>query len=94
MVPKQTILLLTNFHRTASVLRNQNPIPNPNTTPHPLPLLIQPPRSHSQDARLVQLLDAALGEVDAGGGLGGGFDALDEDAVEEGSEGFDGFEGG
>jgi hypothetical protein len=42
--------------------------------------------TNSENLSLVLFLDAALGEEDARGGLGFGLDALDEDAVQEGSE--------
>lgn len=43
----------------------------------------------SEDLSLVLLLDSSLGEEDAGGSLGLGLDALDQDAVQEGSKGLD-----
>lgn len=62
------------------------------TTLNSLALLIQTPRTHSQDSRLVQFLDARLWEEDAACGFGFGFYALNKHAVEQRRERFDGFE--
>lgn len=43
-------------------------------------------RANSENLGNVLLLDAALREEDARGGLGLGLDTLDQDAVEEGGE--------
>ena len=83
-----------NPKKDQTYLRNQHSIPSLNTTGDPLPILIQTTWSNSQDLRLIQLFDGGLGQEDAGCGLGLGFDALHEDAVEEWCEGADGFEGG
>jgi hypothetical protein len=61
---------------------------------YPLALLIQAPRTHRQNSRLVQFLHAGLGEENATCRFGLGFYALDEHAVEERREGLDGFESG
>lgn len=45
--------------------------------------------ANSEDLGLVLLLDGSLGEEDTGGSLGLGLDALDQDAVQEGSERLD-----
>jgi hypothetical protein len=75
-------------------LRNQNLITRCNTRCDSLALLIEATRSNGKHTRLIELLDAALWEEDAAGGLGLGLDALDEHAVEERGEGLDGFECG
>jgi hypothetical protein len=73
-------------------LRNQNLITSSNTHSYPLAILVQSAGSHGQNLGLVQLLDGGLGQEDAAGGLRLGFDALDQDAVEERCEGADGFQ--
>lgn len=78
--------------RVTTYLRNQHLIPSPNAHLHPLPLLIQRPRPDSQHARLVQLLDAALGEEDARRRLRLRLDALHQHAVEERRQRLDRFE--
>lgn len=73
----------------ATYLRNQNLVAGGDTHGDTVAILGQETRANSEDLGLVLLLDAALGEEDAGGGLGLGLDALDQDAVEEGSKALD-----
>ena len=75
-------------------LRNQNLITSRNSHRHALAISINSTGSNSEDLGLVELLDARLGQVDAGGGLGLGLDALDENAVQKGDEGLDGADRG
>lgn len=79
--------------RISTYLRNQNLVTWLHTRRDPLSLLIQRTRANSQYLRLVQFLDGALGEKDAGSGLSLGLHALDEDAVQKGSDGADGLDG-
>lgn len=54
-----------------------------------LAVLVEGTGANGEDLSLVLLLDTALREEDAGGSLGLGLDALDQDAVEEGSKALD-----
>lgn len=74
--------------------RYQNPIPLLYTHRHPLAVLIQGAGADGQDLGLVEVFLRGLGEEDAAGGLFGRLHALDEDAVHEGEDGFDGADGG
>lgn len=73
----------------ATYLRNQNLVASADTHGDAVAILGQETRANSEDLGLVLLLDAALGQEDARGGLGLGLDALDEDAVQEGSKALD-----
>lgn len=75
-------------------LRNQDPVSHRHAHRQALPLFIYPAGADGQDFGLVELLLRRLGDEDAAGGLGLGFEPLHEDAVEEGGDGFDGFDGG
>jgi hypothetical protein len=77
MVSKQTVLLLANFNRRATILRNQHLITFLDTHRHSLPIFSQGTRSHGQDFRLVEFLDGRFGEVDSTGRAGFGLDTLD-----------------
>lgn len=73
----------------ATYLGNQNLVAVSDTHGEALAILVHGTRANSEDLGLVLLLDAALREEDAGGGLGLGLDALDQDAVQERSETLD-----
>ena len=75
-------------------LRNQHLIARSHTRLYSLAFLVQCARSYSNDHRLVKLLDCALWQENTAGCPCLGFHALNEDTVEEGSEGLDGSEGG
>lgn len=77
----------------ATYLRNQNLVTSADTHGDAVSILGQEARANSEDLGLVLLLDAALGQEDARGGLGLGLDALDEDTVQEGSKALDVAEG-
>jgi len=83
MVPKKVILLIADFDRTASILWDQHLVPRCYAGCYSLSILIQPPRSYSQNLCLRELLHTALGQEDAGCSFGLGLEPLDEDAVEE-----------
>jgi len=70
-------------------LGNQNPITRRDTHGCPLSILVQPARPDGQHLRLVELLDARLGQEDAARRLCLGLDALHEHAVEEGDKAAD-----
>lgn len=75
-------------------LRNQNLITRLHTRLNPLAIFIESTRANGQHFRFVQVLDYALWEENSTSGLGVGLDALHEDAVEEGRDGFDALDGG
>jgi len=75
-------------------LRNQDLISGLHTALYPLAILIQTPRTDCQNSRLVQFLDAGLGEENAACSFGLGLYALDEYTVEQRREGLDGSESG
>jgi hypothetical protein len=74
---------------SATYLRNQNFVAGADTHGEALAILVKGTGANGEDLGLVLLLDAALREEDAGGGLGLGLDSLDQDAVQEGSEALD-----
>lgn len=80
-------------HLPSTHLRNQNPVANLHGRRNPLSITVKSTRSNSEDLSLRELLDGILGEEDAGGGLGLGLHALDENAVEERLESLDVAEG-
>jgi hypothetical protein len=61
---------------------------------YPLAISIQCTWSHGKHFGLVQLLDSALWQKYASGSFHIGFYSLDQYAVEEGRNGFDGLESG
>ena len=61
-------------------------VTNSNTHGQTLTISLQGTGANGENLGLVLLLDAALGQEDAGSSLGLGLDALDQDAVQEGSE--------
>lgn len=61
-------------------------VTNGNTHGQTLTISLEGTGANGKDLGLVLLLDAALGQEDTGGSLGLGLDALDQDAVQEGSE--------
>lgn len=73
---------------------DQHPVASLHAHGQPLALLVQGAGADGEDLALVELLDARLGQEDAGRGLGLGLDALDQDAVQEGHERLDGSDGG
>jgi len=80
--------------RTHTYLRNQHLVTGLHTRHNPLALLIHSARSHSQHLSLVELLDGAVREEETRRGFSLGLDTLDKDAVEEGDDAADGFDGG
>jgi len=73
---------------------DQDPVAGLHAHGQPLALLVQGAGADGEDLGLVELLDARLGQEDAGRGLGLGLDALDQDAVQERHERLDGSDGG
>lgn len=76
----------TSISRGRTNLRDQNPVTRRNAHGHALAIAVKDAGPDCEHFGLVLVLDAALGEEYAGGSLGFGFDALDQDAVEEGGE--------
>lgn len=73
----------------ATYLRNENLVTGGDAHGETLAVLVEGTGANGENLGLVLLLDTALREEDAGGGLGLGLDALDQDAVEEGSKALD-----
>jgi hypothetical protein len=82
--PKTTAMNETT--RTGTNLGNQNAVTGRNAHGDALAVAVEESGPDGEDLGLVLLLEAALGEEDAGSGLGLGLDALDQDAVEEGGQ--------
>lgn len=89
VVPEQAVLLLADLDGAAAELRNEDLVTGDDTERYPLAVLVVETGADGEDLALVDVLDGAVGEEDAGCGLGLGLDALDEDAVEERSEALD-----
>jgi len=89
MVSEKRVLLLTNLHGGTTVRRNQDPVARLDGDFDPLPILVDPAGTDSEDLRFGELLDGRLREVDASRSFGLSLDALHEDAVEERREGLD-----
>lgn len=71
-------------------LGNQHAVARRHTHGRPLAVLVQAARPDSQHLGFVELLDARLGQEDAAGRLGVGFDALYQDSIQKRNEGLDG----
>ena len=94
MIPKQRKLLIPNLNRTSTELRDQNSIPRLNADLQPFTISVESTGSDGEDFSFGEFFDGRLWEEDSRGGFCFGADALDEDSVEEGGEGFDCSEGG
>lgn len=68
---------------------DQDLVTGGNTHGHALAITVEGTGADGENLGLVLLLDAALREEDTGGSLGLGLDALDQDAVHEGSKALD-----
>jgi hypothetical protein len=93
VIAEKRILILTNLDGRATKLRNQDLVAGLDGRSNALAIAVVGTGANSENFGFVELLDGGLGEEDAAGGFGLGLDALDEDAVEEGSEGLDGLGG-
>jgi hypothetical protein len=89
VIPEECVLLLADLDGVATELGNEDLVTGSDTHGETLAVLVEETGANSEDLGLVLLLDGGLGEEDAGGGLGLGLDALDQDAVQEGGEGLD-----
>lgn len=94
VVPEQCELLLADLDGAATELRNQNLVASLDAQRNALAILVVEAGADGEDLALVELLDGAIGEEDAGGGLGLGLHALHENAVEERCKGLDVLEEG
>lgn len=94
MVPEQAVLLLADLDGAATELRNEDLVAGLDAHGYPLAVLVLEAGTDGEDLGLVKLLDGAVGEEDAGGGLGLGLHALHQNAIEEGCEGLDVLEHG
>ena len=83
-----------NLIRIMPYLRNQDFVARLHTALYPLPVLVEAAGSDGKHLGLVELFDGALGEDDTAGGPRLSFYPLDQHAVKEGSNGFDGLEDG
>lgn len=93
MISEQAQFLLAHFDRIASKLRDQDLVAHSHARCDSLSIAVEGAGTHGNDFGFVELFDCGFGEEDAGCGFGFGLDALDEDAVEEGSNGADGSDG-
>lgn len=94
MVPEQSVLILADLDGATAELGDQDLVASGNAHGYPLAVLVLEAGADGEDLALVELLDGAVGEEDAGGGLGLGLHALHQDAVEERGEGLDVLEHG
>lgn len=93
-VAEELVLLLAGLDGRAAELGDEDAVTDGDAHGQSVALLVKGAGADGEDLGLVELLNAGLGEEDAAGGLGLGLDALDEDTVQEGSEGSDGLDGG
>lgn len=89
-VAEELVLLLTSLDGRAAKLGNQDAVADGDAHGQTTAGLVEGAGADGNDLGFVELLDRGLGQEDAAGGLGLGLDALDEDTVQEGSEGTDG----
>jgi hypothetical protein len=94
VVPEQSELLLADLDGAAAELGNEDLVTGLDAQRYPLAVLVVEAGADSEDLALVELLHGAVGEEDAGGGLGLGLHALHQNAVEERCEGLDVLEHG
>lgn len=94
MVPEQSELLLADLDGAAAELRDEDLVTGLDAQRYPLAVLVVEAGADGEDLALVELLDGAVGEEDAGRGLGLGLHALHQNAVEERCEGLDVLEHG
>jgi hypothetical protein len=94
VVPEQSELLLADLDGAATELGNEDLVTGLDAQRYPLAVLVVEAGADGEDLALVELLDGAVGEEDAGGGLGLGLHALHQNAVEERCEGLDVLEHG
>jgi hypothetical protein len=94
VVPEQSELLFADLDGAAAELGDKDLVAGLDAQRYPLAVLVVEAGADGEYLALVELLDGAVGEEDAGGGLGLGLHALHQDAVEERCEGLDVLEHG
>jgi hypothetical protein len=94
VVPEQSELLLADLDGAAAELGDEDLVTGLDAQRYPLAVLVVEAGADGEDLALVELLDGAVGEEDAGGGLGLSLHALHQNAVEERCEGLDVLEHG
>lgn len=82
-------MYICSLFKDMAYLRNQDLVTRLYAWGDPLAILVNCSRSNSENLGFIQLLHRSLGKEDTGCGLGLGLDALNEDAVEERSNGTD-----
>lgn len=85
---------LSNLSQCVTYLRDENFVTSLHTHGYPFAVLVESAGPDSKHIGLIEFLDAAFRQEDAAGGAGFGFDSLDEHAVQQGDERFDGFQSG
>lgn len=93
MIPEDRVLLLRHLDLRAAKLRDEHLVAGLDAHDDALAVAVDPAGSDGEDFCLVELLDGGLRQEDAAGRLCLGAHALDEHAVEERGEGFDGLDG-
>lgn len=93
MIAEERVLVLADLDGRTTELGNQDLVTGLDGRGDALAITVEGAGADSEDLSLVELLDGRLGEEDATGSLGLGLDALDKDAVEQGSESLDGLGG-
>lgn len=93
MIAEERVLVLANLDGRATELGDQDLVAGLDGGSNALAIAVKGTGANGENLGLVELLDGRLGEEDATGGLGLGLDALDQDAVEQGSERLDGLGG-
>lgn len=93
VIAEERVLVLADLDGRTTELGNQDLVTGLDGRGDALAITVEGAGADSEDLSLVELLDGRLGEEDATGGLGLGLDALDKDAVEQGSESLDGLGG-
>lgn len=88
------VLLVADLDRTATILGNENLVTGLNAHDDALAVSVETAGTDGEDLGFIEFLDGGFGEEDAAGGAGLGLHALDEHAVQQRDERFDGFECG
>ena len=90
VVTEKSVLVLSDLDGGTTELGDQDLVTGGDGGGDAFAVLGEGAGADGQDGRLVQLLDGGFGQEDTACCLCFGFNALDQDAVEEGREGLDG----
>ena len=93
MIAEERVLVLADLDGRTTELGNQDLVTGLDGRGDALAIAVEGAGTDGEDLCLVQFLDGGFGEEDSAGGLCLGLDALDKDAVEQGSESLDGLGG-